>query len=131
MEFTCVEDHIDEVLIVVKSNAVAYPRAMVIHFQHTIPALTAMMRSFRLEHLAVATEALMASFQRAHHGKLLDFLIRSAFRFLIAEHHSKVQIKRVWLRTQLFALIVWITESCSSLTLMRFMRLIPSVFVFN
>lgn len=45
---TGIEQHVEEVFVVVKSNAVGYPRAVVVHFQNAFVALAAMVTSIWL-----------------------------------------------------------------------------------
>jgi hypothetical protein len=38
-----IEEHVQEVFVVVESNAISYPRAVMVHFQNTLVALRTMM----------------------------------------------------------------------------------------
>lgn len=80
---TSIKDHVHEVLVVIEPNAVGNPRAMMIHLQHTSTALTAMMCSLRLEFLAMVAKTLVASLQRAHYRKVLDFFVSQMLCLLI------------------------------------------------
>ena len=44
----CVEKHVQEVLVIVKTDAVSHPRAVVIHLQNALVALGTVMASVRL-----------------------------------------------------------------------------------
>ena len=46
--YGCIEQHVKEILVVVKSNAVADPWTMMIHFEDALTALRAVMGSIRL-----------------------------------------------------------------------------------
>ena len=43
-----IEEHVDEELVVIESNAVSYPRTVVVHLQDTLVALRAVMAPVRL-----------------------------------------------------------------------------------
>ena len=45
---TCVDENVDKEFVVVETDAVVDPRAMVVHLQDTLCALPAMVTSFRL-----------------------------------------------------------------------------------
>lgn len=48
----CVNDKAHKVSVVIVPNTVVYPRAMMIHFQHTASTVTTMMASWWFVHIA-------------------------------------------------------------------------------
>ena len=53
----CVEEHAHEIFVVREADAVSHPRTMMVHFQHTLIALAAMMAAIRLRSEASLTHS--------------------------------------------------------------------------
>ena len=70
---------LDERLVVVKTNTVVRPHAMVIHHKHAHVANTTVMRAKRLDKLALVTECIFLLRQLSH-GVLKCFEVCTSYR---------------------------------------------------